>query len=135
MRTIDRNWPFHRVFPLARPLLSLSAMDTQQQQRSRRVQSRADVSWTAWVQSGSRRLRCHTVDLSANGAKLRPRGEMQPGTPVEVALHPPEGQPVHVSAVVWRVDSDAMALLFLKSIPVQSTGAKSWRENGRRGWR
>jgi hypothetical protein len=28
-----------------------------------------------------------------------------------------------------------MALLFLKSIPVQSTGAKSWRENGRRGWR
>jgi hypothetical protein len=110
-------------------------MDTQQQQRSRRVHSRAGVSWTAWVMAGSRRLRCHTVDLSANGVKLRPRGEMQPGTPVEVQLHPPSGNPVSVSAVVWRVDPDSMALLFLKSIPVQSTGSKSWQENGRRGWR
>ncbi|HEX9479736.1 MAG TPA: PilZ domain-containing protein [Methylomirabilota bacterium] len=110
-------------------------MDTQQQQRSRRVHSRAGVSWTAWVTSGSRRVRCHTVDLSVNGAKLRPRGEMQPGMPVNVQLYPPEGKPVHVAAVVWRVDSDAMALLFLKSIPVQATGSKSWQENGRRGWR
>ena len=29
---------------------------------------------------------------------------MQPGTPVEVQLHPPEGKPLQVSAVVWRVD-------------------------------
>jgi hypothetical protein len=110
-------------------------MDIQQQQRSRRVHSRAGVSWTAWVMSGSRRLRCHTVDLSANGVKLRPRGEMQPGTPVELQLHPPEGGTLRVSAVVWRVDSDAMALLFLKNIPVQATGSKSWQETGRRGWR
>jgi hypothetical protein len=120
---------------MARPLLSFERMNTLQQQRSRRVHSRAGVSWTAWVTSGSRRVRCHTVDLSANGAKLRPRGEMQPGTPVEVQFHPPEGSPVHVSAVVWRVDPDAMALFFLKSIPVQATGSKSWQENGRRGWR
>ena len=93
------------------------------------------MSWTAWVTSGSRKLRCHTVDVSANGAKLRPRAEMQPGTPVELQLHPPSGNPVNVSAVVWRVDPDSMALLFLKSIPVQSTGSKSWQENGRRGWR
>lgn len=110
-------------------------MDTQQQQRSRRAHSRADVSWTVWVKSGSRRLRCHTVDLSVNGAKLKPRGEMQPGALVELQLHPPEGGTVNVSAVVWRVDSDAMALLFLKNIPVQATGSKSWQETGRRGWR
>jgi hypothetical protein len=110
-------------------------MDTQQQQRSRRVHSRAGVSWTAWVTSGSRRVRCHTVDLSANGAKLKPRGEMQPGMSVDVQIHPPEGNPVHVSAVVWRVDADSMALLFLKSLPVQTTGSRSWQENGRRGWR
>jgi len=60
---------------------------------------------------------------------------MQPGTPVEVQLHPPEGKPLQVSAVVWRVDPDAMALLFLKSIPVQATGARSGQETGRRGWR
>jgi hypothetical protein len=52
-----------------------------------------------------------------------------------VQLHPPEGKPLQVSAVVWRVDPDAMALLFLKSIPVQATGARSWQETGRRGWR
>jgi TATA-box binding protein (TBP) (component of TFIID and TFIIIB) len=60
---------------------------------------------------------------------------MQPGTPVELQLHPPEGKPVQVSAVVWRVDPDSMALLFLKSIQVQATGSKSWQETGRRGWR
>ena len=119
-------------FRLARPLLHAWRMETRQ--RSRRANSRAGVSWTAWVQAGSRRLRCHTVDLSANGAKLRPRGEMQPGTPVEVQLHPPEGKPLQVSAVVWRVDPDSMALLFLRSIQVHTTGTK-WQETGRRGWR
>ena len=54
---------------------------------------------------------------------------------VDVQIHPPEGNPVHVSALVWRVDSDSMALLFLKSLPVQTTGSRSWQENGRRGWR
>jgi hypothetical protein len=54
---------------------------------------------------------------------------------VDVQIHPPEGNPVHVSAVVWRVDADSMALLFLKSLPVQTTGSRSWQENGRRGWR
>lgn len=105
------------------------------QQRSRRVHSRAGVSWTAWVKSGNRRLRCHTVDLSVNGAKLRPHGEMQPGTAVELQLHPPEGGTLNVSAVVWRVDSDAMAVLFLRSIRVRTSGSKAWKENGRRGWR
>jgi hypothetical protein len=60
---------------------------------------------------------------------------MQPGTPVELQLHPPEGKPVQVSAVVWRVDPDSMALLFLKSIQVQAIGGKSYQETGRRGWR
>ncbi len=133
MRGNRRNARCEGVSPLARGLLSGYPMETRQ--RSRRANTRAGVSWTAWVQAGSRRFRCHTVDLSTNGAKLRPRGEMQPGTPVEVQLHPPEGKPVHVAAVVWRVDPDAMALLFLKSIQVQATGAKAWQETGRRGWR
>jgi hypothetical protein len=60
---------------------------------------------------------------------------MQPGMPVDVQIHPPEGNPIHVSAVVWRVESDSMALFFLKSLPVQTTGSRSWQENGRRGWR
>lgn len=104
-------------------------------QRSRRLHNRKHVSWTAWVKAGNHRLRCHTVDLSANGARLKPRGEIQPGTPIELQLQPPDGHAVDVSAVVWRVDSDSMAVMFLRSIPVQFTATAKLPENGRRGWR
>ena len=104
-------------------------------QRSRRSHSRADVSWTAWVNAGSRRLRCHTVDLSPSGAKLRPRGEMLPGMAVDVQLHPPAGRALQVSGVVWRVDSDGMAVLFLKNLSVEVTPVKKLPEGGRRVWR
>jgi hypothetical protein len=104
-------------------------------QRSRRHHSRKDVSWTAWVTAGSRRLRCHTVDLSANGTKLKPRAEMPPGTVVDVQLQPPDGHPVHVSGLVWRHDSDGMAVMFLRNLPVQFTASNTRPENARRGWR
>jgi hypothetical protein len=108
-------------------------MDTRQ--RSRRLHSRRHVSWTAWLKTGTRRIRCHTVDLSVNGARLKPRGEMQPGTPVQVQLQPPDGQALDVAAVVWRVDPDSMAVMFLRSIPVQVGTSSRLVENGRRGWR
>jgi len=104
-------------------------------QRSRRFHSRTGVSWTAWVRSGTDRLRCHTVDLSPHGAKLKPRGEIQPGTAVVVHLYPPDAQAFSVSGVVWRVDADGMAVMFLKSIPVQLTRATKLKEGARRGWR
>jgi len=104
-------------------------------QRSRRHHSRKDVSWAAWIKVGSRRLRCHTVDLSANGTKLKPRAEMPAGTPVEVQLQPPDGQPVTVAGLVWRHDTDGMAVMFLRNIPVQFTATGTRPENGRRGWR
>jgi hypothetical protein len=108
-------------------------MDTRQ--RTRRLHARKPVSWTAWVKTGTQRLRCHTVDLSANGARLKPRGEMQPGTPVQLQLQPPDGHAVDVDAVVWRVDHDSVAVMFLKNIPVHFAAASKLAENGRRGWR
>jgi hypothetical protein len=104
-------------------------------QRSRRYHSRTDVSWTAWVMAGGRRLRCHTVDLSAYGAKLKPRGEIQPGTAVDLQLHPPNGTALRVAAVVWRVDADGMAVMFLRGIHAQVAAATKLAEVGRRGWR
>lgn len=104
-------------------------------QRSRRHHPRQPVSWTAWIKTGSGRLRCHTVDLSVNGAKLKPRGDIQPGTPVEVQLQTPDGHTVDVAAVVWRVDPDSMAVMFLRSIAVQFTAGSKLAENARCGWR
>jgi hypothetical protein len=75
------------------------------------------------------------VDLSANGTKLKPRAEMPPGTAVEVQLHPPDGQAVNVSGLVWRLDTDGMAVIFLRNIPVQLTSPGTRPEIGRRGWR
>jgi len=86
-------------------------------QRTRRLGARAGVSWTVWVQTGGRRLRCHTVDVSPKGAKLRPRGQFQPGTAVDLLFITPDRPRLHVAAVVWRVDADGMAVLFLGRVP------------------
>jgi hypothetical protein len=75
------------------------------------------VNWTVWVRDGQRRLRFHTVDVSARGAKLRPKGPFQPGTPIQLQVIKPYGQRLRVSGVVWRVDPDGVAVLFLGSVP------------------
>lgn len=60
---------------------------------------------------------------------------MAPGTAVDLVLQPPDGHAVKVSGLVWRVDSDGMAVMFLKSIPVHFTAVKRLPEGGRRVWR
>ena len=85
--------------------------------RTRRLSPRSRVSWTVWVQSGSRRLRCHTVDVSARGAKIRPRGLFQVGTTLELEFIKPDGRRLRVSGVAWRAEPDALAVLFLGTIP------------------
>ena len=92
-------------------------MNSSKKSRTRRHHPRAGVSWTVWIRTGGQRSRHHTVDISAHGAKLRPRGALQPGTPVELLVNPPDARPVRVSGVVWRVDRDGMAVLFLGGIP------------------
>lgn len=87
------------------------------------------------MKAGTRRLRCHTVDVSPNGAKLRPRGEIQPGTVVELLLHRPDGYRLRTSGIVWRLDADGMAVLFLRTIPVHVTTSKKLPEGPRRVWR
>jgi hypothetical protein len=85
--------------------------------RSRRFGERAGVSWTVWVQVGQQRMRCHTVDVSARGAKLRPRGLFPVGTPLHMEFIKPDGRRLRVSGVAWRAEADAMAVMFLGTIP------------------
>jgi hypothetical protein len=85
--------------------------------RSRRFSPRASVAWTVWVQSGRQRMRCHTVDVSARGAKIRPRGLFQVGTPLQLEFIKADGQRLRVSGVAWRAEADALAVLFLGTIP------------------
>src|SRR3981081_1521509 len=72
-----------------------------QHQRTRRNTRRAYVSWTVHARVRGQRLRFHTVDVSARGAKLRPRGDLQ------------TRRPIRVEAIVWRVAADGLGVFFL----------------------
>jgi hypothetical protein len=85
--------------------------------RTRRFTTRATVSWTVWARIGQQRIRFHTVDVSARGAKLRPCGPFPVGAALQLEFIKPEGQRLYVSGVVWRADADGVAILFLGTIP------------------
>ena len=89
--------------------------------RTRRLSPRSRVSWTVWVHGGGRRLRCHSVDVSARGAKIRPRGSFRVGTALELEFIKPDGRQLRVSGVAWRAEPDAMVVLFLGTVPLGFT--------------
>ena len=86
-----------------------------QHQRTRRINRRANVSWTVFARVRGQRLRFHTVDVSARGAKLRPRSDLQAGTSLTLQFVKPNGRPVRMAAMVWRVDADGLGVFFLGS--------------------
>ena len=88
-----------------------------QHQRTRRINRRANVTWTVFARVRGQRLRFHTVDVSARGAKLRPRGDLQTGTSLTLQFVKPNGRPVRVEAMVWRVDADGLGVFFLGTAP------------------
>jgi hypothetical protein len=88
-----------------------------QHQRTRRSTRRANVSWTVYARVSGQRLRFHTVDVSARGAKLRPRGDLQAGTSLTLQFLKPNGRPVRLEAMVWRVDADGLGVFFLGTAP------------------
>ena len=81
-------------------------------QRERRRHPRTAVAWPVLVEAGKRRHPCHTVDIGVRGAKISPKIWLQTGTEVRLQFAPPEGAPIRVGALVWRVDADGLAFLF-----------------------
>ena len=58
--------------------------------RTRRFTARERVAWTVWARQGQHRVRFHTVDVSARGAKLRPRGVFPVGSPLQLEFIKPD---------------------------------------------
>ena len=85
--------------------------------RTRRFTARANPSWTVWARIGQQRMRFHTVDVSERGAKLRPRGPFPVGAALHLEFIKPAGQRLRVSGIVWRAETDGIAVLFLGAIP------------------
>ncbi len=86
------------------------------QRQDRRQEPRTRVSWGVIVETGARRYLSHSLDISTHGAKVRTKARLKTGTTVRLELVPPDGPPLRVEALVWRVDADGLAFLFARGI-------------------
>jgi hypothetical protein len=48
--------------------------------------------------------------------KIRTKARLKTGTSVQLDVVPPEGPPLRVGAMVWRVDTDGLAFIFSSGI-------------------
>ena len=86
------------------------------QSKDRRQYPRTRVTWPIVVRAGALRYLTSCVDISQFGAKVRTKARLKVGTSVRLEVVPPEGPPLHVGAMVWRIDPDGAAFLFSSGI-------------------
>ena len=84
--------------------------------KDRRQFPRTRVTWPIVVHAGATRYLTSCVDISRFGAKVRTKARLRVGTSVQLEVVPPEGPPLRVGAMVWRVDPDGPAFLFSSGI-------------------
>ena len=73
------------------------------------------VSWLATVSIGSRHLQGRTKDTSATGAKILVDERLPLGSQVLLQFRPAGRSPVETHALVWRLDADGFACVFVGS--------------------
>jgi hypothetical protein len=56
------------------------------------------------------------MDISSHGAKLMTSAPLRTGTIVRLQIIPPDGTPLQVGALVWRLDADGVAFFFGRTI-------------------
>ena len=81
-------------------------------QEQRRCQ-RQRVSWLVTVAAGSRSIQGLTRDVSASGAKILVKERPALGMEIGLSLRPPGRRPVSTRALVWRLDPDGLACMFV----------------------
>src|SRR5439155_17105777 len=85
-------------------------------EQDRRHHPRARMAWPVLVKVGTNRYLGISLDISTHGARVKTKARLKTGTTVQLELVPPEGPPLRVGALVWRVDADGLAFLFSHSI-------------------
>ena len=68
------------------------------------------------IEAGSQRYPCQVVDISNHGAKVMTSARLRAGSVVRLQIIPPDGTPLRVGALVWRVDADGVAFFFAHGI-------------------
>ena len=74
------------------------------------------MAWPVVVNVGTSRYLSSSVDISTRGAKVRTKAKLKTGTTVQLEIVPPEGSPLRVGALVWRIHADGLAFLFNRGI-------------------
>jgi CheY-like chemotaxis protein len=78
-----------------------------------RRHAREAAAWPVMVHDGMRWHRTETVNVSPFGVKVRLRERIEPGDGVRLQIRLFGRKPFEVPAVVWRIDRNGSALLFL----------------------
>jgi hypothetical protein len=92
-----------------RPTAS-KAFDPDQEQRRC---PRQRVSWLVTVAAGSKNFQGLTRDISASGAKILVKERPALGAEINLSFRPPGRRAVATRALVWRVDADGLACMFV----------------------
>ena len=84
--------------------------------RNRRQHPRTRVSWPVVIETRTHRFPCQVINISNHGAKVMTSARLQAGSIVRLQIIPPDGTPLRVGALVWRLDGDGVAFFFAHGI-------------------
>ena len=91
----------------------MNASRTVEAEQDARRCPRQQVSWLVTVAAGSRQYQGRTKDVSASGAKLLLKERPALGAEVAVCFRPPGRRPIETRALVWRLDGEGLACMFV----------------------
>lgn len=81
--------------------------------RETRRHSRESVTWPVVLDDGDRYIHAETVNITPLGVKLRLSEQLRLGAAVQLKVRPSDRPHFEMRAIVWRIDPDGAALLFL----------------------
>src|SRR5262245_43584245 len=93
--------------------MRLDSGKTIEPEQEQRRHPRQRVSWLVTVAAGARQYQGRTKDVSASGAKILLKERPPLGTEVGLCFRPPGRRPVETRALVWRLDGEGLACMFV----------------------
>jgi hypothetical protein len=91
----------------------MNASRTVEVEQDARRCPRQQVSWLVTVAAGARQFQGRTKDVSASGAKILLKERPALGVEVGLCFRPPGRRPVETRALVWRLDAEGLACMFV----------------------
>jgi len=91
---------------------------------------RQQVSWHVTVAAGSRSFQGRTKDVSASGAKILLKERPPLGAEVALRFRPPGRRSIETRAIVWRLDAEGLACMFVGTQGPEFLAAVTPRSNG-----